>query len=91
MSTTNTQLTIKQNFKRRFHKYEHAPIEFDPVIPAGTVVEYQHGDIRADYRVDESTGDIVTSKHSTCALQYVPILWKGRAGFVCTIDMAVLN
>jgi hypothetical protein len=88
MNNTNTQLITgsTHSFKVRFHRTPSSASNLDPVIPSGTIVEYSCGDINKDFVVDEE-GKIVGSKHLTCALQYVPVIWNDRRGFLWTGDV----
>ena len=88
MNNTNTQLITgsTHSFKVRFHNTPSSASNLDPVIPSGTIVEYSCGDINKDFVVDKE-GKIVGSKHLTCALQYVPVIWNDRRGFLWTGDV----
>ena len=83
MNNTNTQLITgsTHSFKVRFHHTPSSASSLDPVIPSGTIVNYSCGDINKDFVVDEE-GRIVTSRHLICALQYVPVIWNDRRGFL---------
>jgi hypothetical protein len=88
MNTTNTQLIVGTNhsFKVRFHHTPSSASNLDPVIPSGTIVEYSCGDINKNYTLD-GEGKVVSSKHSLAALQYVPVIWNDRHGFLWTGDV----
>jgi len=88
MNNTNTQLIVGSNhsFKVHFHRTPSSASNLDPVIPSGTIVEYSCGDINKNYDVD-GEGKVVSSKHSLAALQYVPVIWNERHGFLWTGDV----
>jgi hypothetical protein len=91
MNNTNTQLIVGSNhsFKVRFHRTPESASNLDPVIPSGTIVEYSCGNINEDFVMDRE-GKVVGSKRLTCALQYVPVTWNERRGFLWTGDVSLL-
>jgi hypothetical protein len=85
----NTKLIVGTThpFIVRFHEDGSFACDLSPIIPSGEIVEYK-GDINVNYQVNDE-GRIVTSRHLTCALQYVPVTWNGKSGCICKDDLQV--
>lgn len=85
----NTKLLVGTThpFTVRFHEDGSFACDLSPIIPSGEIVEYK-GDINVNYQVNDE-GRIVTSRHLTCALQYVPVTWNGKSGAICKDDLQV--